>query len=202
MPPYAAADNFGEYSQSVVEIKPRLDLWTTSSSFDNTAWSFPPTKKRVRFSPKPAVEVAYINLDEYTYEEVEACWFRRSDYQRFRQSRDVDCHEISSFSKGSASSGLSSPEEGEDERLCTTGLESPQESFMCRIRIRDAVSAVLEEQSYQRCYNSYYYAGNIDFFAIAERYGHQVVHCKELARFRGEQQALDVHGFQPICCGA
>ena len=202
MPPYAAADCFGEYSQSVVEIKPRLDLWTTNSSFDSTAWSFPPHKRRVRFAPRHVVEVEYINLDGYTYEEVEACWYSHSDYEQFRQSRKIDCHEISSLFKGSAGSRLSSSEEDGDDRMCTTGLESPQESLECRLRIRDAVAAVLEEQNYQRCFYSCYYEYNVDFFAIAERYGNQVLYCAELARFRGEQQALDVHGLQPICCGA
>ena len=197
MAPYSA-DNFGDYSQSQLEIKPRLDLWTSSTSFDNTAWSFPPTKRRVRFSHE-SVEVLHISLDEYTYDEVEASWYRPADYQRFRKSRELECQGMLGLPRVSDSLSFLEEDEG---RLCTTGLETPQEYMECRLRIRDAVAAVLNEQHYQRCYNSYYYEENLDFLAIAARYGQEVLHCKQLARLRGEQQAFDVHGFQPICCGA
>jgi hypothetical protein len=180
-----------------LEFKPRLDLWSLSgsSSFDSLdkAWAKQPAKRRsVRFASE-TTQIDYIHVNDLTYSEVEAAWYRRSDFRQFRMNREIDTHDMSLPQP---------PRGGGGEIRCTAGLETPQESLECRYRIRDAVAAVLEEQKHQRAYStgSYYEddCDNFDVFAIAERYGAYAFHCRELSRYRGEEQAMDVQVYHRV----
>jgi hypothetical protein len=186
-----SSNNNVEYSLPL-EFKPRLDLWSLSgsNSFDSLdkAWT-KPAKRSVRFASETK-QIDYIHVNDLTYSEVEAAWYRPSDFRQFRKNREIDTHDMS----------LPQPRGGEIR--CTAGLETPRESLECRYRIRDAVAVVLEEQKYQRAYStgSYYDddGDNFDALAIAERYGAYAFHCRELARYRGEEHALDARVYNQV----
>jgi hypothetical protein len=131
MVPFSASDN----AFLPLEIKPRLDLWCNTKCLN---WSQPKTTRTVRFSRNIKVVHEIEHINEYSKEEVSACWYNQGDYSRIQSSNHqvIDIIEM---------------RQPLSEDQCDTGLETMThyEHFLGQQRIREAIGAVLAEQDHQ-----------------------------------------------------
>lgn len=177
MPPLSSIENVQSLSQSQslpLELKPRLDLWSSPSC--PTSWSLPSKKKRsvVRFAPslEQVHEIEHIN--EFTPQEVQACWYNQEDFDRIRRSNNSVLAALET--------NRPLPQEESSFGLETMTLS---ENMACQQRIRDAVRAVLDEQCDQLSFG-----GSLDPEYLALRYSAYSSYCKQAALLMGQRQSI------------
>eukprot|EP00526_Cylindrotheca_closterium_P022659 CAMPEP_0113657666 /NCGR_PEP_ID=MMETSP0017_2-20120614/31200_1 /TAXON_ID=2856 /ORGANISM="Cylindrotheca closterium" /LENGTH=183 /DNA_ID=CAMNT_0000571673 /DNA_START=218 /DNA_END=769 /DNA_ORIENTATION=- /assembly_acc=CAM_ASM_000147 len=144
-----------------MEVKPRLDLWCENSS----VWSLPTfttttsatttqskKKKGVHFARRLTKVHEIIHIIDYTPEEVQNCWFTRSERRQMVANRNACVARLDAW--------LDLP--SEDNAM--EGLERTCETRQSIAHIQQAIHAVLSEQYDQRIY------GLVDPDYIALRY--------------------------------
>jgi hypothetical protein len=183
MAPRCHSETIFEYP---LEFKPRLDLWSSPSC--NNSWSQPTHHQRAQQGRRRAVnfarstkEIEHIHVSDYTTEEIQACWYKRSDYKRIRASNQATIHHMCNQLPPLLSQ--------DDEHHTHVGLETratPRDNFLCHQAIRLAINAVLDEQEdqlrYDGCYNPE---------ILAARYSAYTSSCIDQARYIGTRQAED-----------
>jgi hypothetical protein len=180
MPPRSASENIDLSLQ--LDFKPRLNLWSEPPA-SSGIWSQQRNgKQKVSFGRNIRIRIIpYIHITELSSEEVQAAWYKRSDFRKFRTDTQATIDKLTH-------------RQALDQDECLFGLETltPRENFVCHQRIRNAISAVLDEQDdqmrYEGCYNHEYLA------ALSRSHS---LNSTETARLIGERQAVKKQEVQP-----
>jgi len=125
-------------SDSNMEVKPRLDLWSGNTNI----WSLPtpqqtPKKKGVHFGDNQIHEI--IHISDYSAEEIQSCWYTRQERGQSVANRNACVARLDA--------GLNLPKDEAWE-----GLERTCETRQSMQHIAQAIHAVLGEQYDQRIF--------------------------------------------------
>lgn len=122
-------------------------------------------EKKVSFSERSQVRYA-LHHDEYTAEEIAACWYSREESSEITRKIVALIKKII---------------QGKAQKFCTRGLEhmTPEATEERESRRRDAYNAVLEEQDKQ------YFDGRVNSESIARRY-------QQVAATDSQQRACEI----------
>lgn len=123
---------------SIMEVKPRLDLWSDNAN----VWSLSapqPKKKGVSFNTAKNQIHEIIHVTEYTAEEIHSCWYSRAERRQMVANRNACVARLDAW--------LDLPQDEAFE-----GLERTVETRRSIQHIAQAVHAVLAEQYDQRMY--------------------------------------------------